>query len=74
MAPWQEIFYWTFMVLMWIVLGLNVWSIWLNRKRSKLWRDKYMECMVYENYLRHIAGETLSDEAYAELERLMGDD
>lgn len=74
MAPWQEIFYWTFMILMWIALGLNVWSLWLNRKRGKLWRDKYMECMVYENYLRHIASETLSDEAYAELERLMGDD
>lgn len=61
-------------ILMWIAIALNAWCIIRNRKFSKMWRDKYVECMVYLDYLRYIASEHLSDEAYAELERLMEND
>ena len=61
-------------ILMWVAIALNVWSIIRNRKYGKLWMDKYMECMVYLDYLRYIASEHLSDEAYEELERLMEND
>lgn len=61
-------------ILMWIAIVLNVWCIVRNRKFGKMWRDKYVECMVYLDYLRYIASKHLSDEAYEELERLMEND